>query len=128
MKIKAALVVLFVFVYGAEAFGAGVDENLRASYYYGPPPYEYGYSGEQDRYPEYLPREFGRKTEESAAQQEPEQPQEEPQPDFVPYDEAKERYSGEESEAPAVPPDYLEIADADGFIPYEYAREKYSDH
>ena len=146
MKNKAALTMLFLFVFGAGFSGAAADENQRPTYYYDPP-YEYYYPPAPARYPAYMPREFGIKPEiqiiagpqlvpqpQFAPSQQipaPGQRMEEPVPaGFIPYQEAQQRYPGEGG-APLPPqlsetPNRPEADFADGFIPYEYAREKYS--
>ena len=153
MKTRTTLVaVLFLFTFGPGVFGVAANEIQRPSYYYGSAPYEYGYPDElQTRYPEYMPREFGRQPEAPQIMQAsseyippdagglPVVSTETVLPDFMPYDEARERFSDifdfdrdaappppRWDETPAATRDYPEIADMDGFIPYEYARERYS--
>ena len=131
MRIKATLVILSLLAFGAEAYGSGVNDvnsNTRSSYYYGPPPYEYGHPWAAYRYPGYLPREFGKKTETQKMM-----PWEYPVAlEFVPYEYAQETYSDKNDTPPAreTPPPRRdpEMEDANGFVPYEYAREKYSDY
>ena len=150
MKNRTTLAVLFLFASGLGFSTAAANENLRPSYYYGSVPYEYSYyeESEEQRYPEYMPREFSRKQ-----MPEPQQPVFAPAqpvpgqrvevpgglalpPDFIPYEQARASYSAQGG-APLPQPQQLlsapvaappEVMDADGFIPYEYARERYSSY
>ena len=152
MKIRTTLAVLFLFASGLGFSTAAANENLRPSYYYGSMPYEYSYyeESEEQRYPEYMPREFSRRQMPEPQQPvfAPVQPVAQPAlgqrvevpgelalpPDFIPYEQARASYSAQGGaslpqtqqllSAPVAAP--LEVMDADGFIPYEYARERYS--
>ena len=67
MKTKTVLVTLFLFAFGASLSEAVVNEVRRPSFFYGPPPYEFGYSQPEEQLrPTYMPREFGIRPEEQA--------------------------------------------------------------
>jgi len=146
MKTKAALVILFLFAFGASHSEAAVNER-RPSFFYGPLPYEYGYSEPEEQLrPAYMPREFGRRGVEqvgiipapAAAPSLPGLP-ETGAGVFLPFEYARERFLGnvpppapprmEETAAPhgePPPPGFHETEEfPDGFIPYEYARRRF---
>jgi len=125
MKTKTVLVTLFLFAFGASLSEAVVNEVRRPSFFYGPPPYEFGYSQPEEQLrPTYMPREFGIRPEEQAIIT----PAPEPAP-FVPTPPEIEVAA-----APAPEPESAVFAqsppetDTDGFIPFEYARARYSDN